>query len=388
MSTLTNIMATRNHSQIYIPPENYVERLLTVSDWFTINGSGSQGFTARGPLVLPHGTVPGWRIRWDVKAGQLIKARIENGPTFTWGGQPYVVAVEDGKIWSDPNNTIYSPGASPILRVYTASPSGGQFLFGKSYDPQRTTHWAFGDLQSTDGISGMYTGAGPSIFPSAIVGYCDPTKVSHFLVGDSIIASSAGFTENAAREAMHSGYSVGAGGDGAGNLVSQGLNRISGMDITWFTHVLHQHAINDTAGGWPGSGNSLLGGWNWAQSYGLKSIQTTCTPWTTSTDSYTTYAGQTPAGNTAIIQSLNSWLRSGAPILNNEAVANGTPNAIYVGHPNHPCDLIVDTGAAIQAPTNPSLAELGTYSGTDGVHPAPYGHLLLKNALVPALQAL
>ena len=86
---------------------------------------------------------------------------------------------------------------------------------------------------------------------------------------------------------------------------------------------------------------SVISCWNvMVNRLGVSGVQSTLTPYSTSSDSYATTANQTignATGNTARV-GFNNWLRNGAPMLNGAyavagSSANGTLRAGATGHP-------------------------------------------------------
>lgn len=86
---------------------------------------------------------------------------------------------------------------------------------------------------------------------------------------------------------------------------------------------------------------NLITIWSYGAQLGQRVFQTTITPYTDSTDGWTTTGNQTShAGNQESIRvSLNTWIRAGAPVTSAASltpVAVGTPGALVAGQPGHP----------------------------------------------------
>ncbi|WP_190824703.1 GDSL-type esterase/lipase family protein [Saccharopolyspora pogona] len=114
---------------------------------------------------------------------------------------------------------------------------------------------------------------------------------------------------------------------------------------------------------------------------------TTITPWTASTDGWSTLAGQSRAnqimggtnGLDGVWGRLRTWFRDGCPI----QVFGRTVRA---GEGEHPLAGIVDVGYAITDPASGWKWKAGLT--TDGMHPTAAGHQLMATALTPYLPAL
>lgn len=365
------------------PTAPMVDRMLTITDRFTGSWSDPRGVTGRGPLKLPHGSPGGFRMRFPALAGQTIRARIEGGPEVTWGGASQVTAGADGPVWSDhvPLNT--APRSAPILRTYTTSTTSGSYATG-SYD-ERVSEWGWGDYYTTPGAWG-YVGYGPMAMPDAVVGPLPASAVSCLLVGDSIVAGARSYVELGARLAPLPGHNVGTGGEGAAGLISTIDAKLAGLEYAWWTHVIHQHAVNDLADtGWA-MGVKRISAWRWAQSKGLRSIQLTCLPASTSSDGWTTAEGQTPRYVPQIVD-LNAWLRDGAPLTAGAPADPGTIGAVRVGHPDHPLDAVWDTATTAYPPGYVDRWRVPGWTG-DGIHPNDAAHAGLAPVAAAYMRSL
>ncbi len=99
---------------------------------------------------------------------------------------------------------------------------------------------------------------------------------------------------------------------GSGNYHRR--NVIEQMQIT---HVLNQDGINDLQGGAALATvqSRAITAWRDRATWGRPQYQSTITPLaTTSSDNWTTVAGQTLHGNAAVRVTYNAWLRDGAPM--------------------------------------------------------------------------
>ena len=117
--------------------------------------------------------------------------------------------------------------------------------------------------------------------------------------------------------------------------------------------------------------------WVQLNSAGLSVWGVTCTPYTTSSDSWATTANQTlylagsGSGGTATGElcrlGYNAWLRAGAPIVGGVAVAVGTAGALTIGVAGHPLAGFIDcAGQAESAPNSGLWSVASVRSVADG----------------------
>lgn len=118
---------------------------------------------------------------------------------------------------------------------------------------------------------------------------------------------------------------------------------------------------------------NLLTLWNIRKTAGQRVIQTTITPNTTSTDSWSTTGNQTvaSAGVEANRVSLNDWIRAGAPIVSGTAVAPGTGGATLAGQAGHPLYGYFEITDNVETARNSGIWK-ANYT-TDGLHPNTTG---------------
>lgn len=158
------------------------------------------------------------------------------------------------------------------------------------------------------------------------------------------------------------------------------------------THMLCQHGLNST-GTDIAAENLVL--WKKLRGLGVQLFCTTLTPFTSSTNGWTTNAGQTAKPT---VVAYNAWVRDGSPIdpTTLAVVATGTPGAIRAGHVDHPLASTVaypggyvDVAAACEAsPTNP-VWDVDGHGGTVmcdglGLHPLSWVHDTLMRPVVEA----
>lgn len=348
------------------------DRVLSIGDWFFSATSGGEGVTSRNALAFPLGAPGGWRARWPVKAGQVLRARIEAGPTLTFAGQAVAAPTSDGHIWSDPITTPVAPGTTLTLRTHAS----GAWMAPTAYD-WRVTGWQFGDAY--DAASLAYAFPGPSVRPDIVVGPSAGPAV--LIVGDSIIAGSGSYLQLGARDAGVPCYGVGTGGEQTATFLASIDAKVSGLEYSMWTHCIHQHGINgaDLAG--------RVAAWQWGRSKGLRNVQTTILPATSSTDGWTTVEGQSQQWFSAAASALNAWLRDGAPLTAGAPADPGTIAAIRAGHPDHPLDAVWDTATTAYAPGYIDRWRVPGWAG-DGVHPTATAHAGLAPVAAAYMRSL
>lgn len=115
----------------------------------------------------------------------------------------------------------------------------------------------------------------------------------------------------------------------------------------------------------------LVTTWKALSGIGLRVIQTTITPVSTSTDSWATVANQTPHANNAARTATNDWIRGGAPIDSSDVpVAVGTPGAKVAGGAGHPLYGYYEVADTVESARNSGKWKATTGAFTsDGTHP-------------------
>jgi hypothetical protein len=353
--------------------------------------------------VAVEGTDP--RISFNNVQGQgaglnaiTYAAAIEVGGVihpFLFLGSENIILAPGESITSDPLTGITVPAGDVHLRIYTEIPlstdkfaqSWGVYLLSANGEgTNRTTTGANLTLTGSGAVPGSNTAGMPALGLSAMVETATaPDALA--LVGDSITEAQ---TDDYQVDPTHSGYGVrGAvaagvpyinyarGGDKA-TLMTEARRAYWFEAVETCTRALCAYAINDLAGARTlaqlQADNISL--WTYLNGQGLTVRQTTCTPYTTSTDSFATTANQTAVmvnGETNRLN-WNAWLRDGAPILDGAAALTGSSAAgtLRAGDTGHPLDGIVDTAATVETSGKWDAGTTG-----DGLHPNPTGHGLM-----------
>lgn len=211
--------------------------------------------------------------------------------------------------------------------------------------------------------------------PAAIVGVVEDETPAVAIVGDSI---SQGYNETyfnsfiaQALDSLKIPYvHFGAGSEQTGQwTVNQNRYHRSPL-LRFCTHVIFENGVNSLNTTWANVESSQRAAWAYFDSLGLPVSQTTLTPQTTSTDTWTTLGGQTDLG---------------APKEPNRTLLNDLIRTL-------PAPL---TGAFEIADTAMTARNSGIWKsdGTankwtnDGTHPSSYGHAQMAAVLAPQIAA-
>jgi lysophospholipase L1-like esterase len=310
-----------------------------------------------------------------------IRASVEIGGVIyrlTFGGKIETVIDPGGMVVTDPLPLEVAAGTKIYSRTYVS----GTTYFGNhvSFFGQNQGGWALGDL-TAPGAAAIADAAGYTYTPFAILGTPSAGKSVQQIIaaGDSIASGQgdasgfAGWTGSGTggfiTRALHGlvGFiNTAVPGDNCANYVANAGHFRRARFIGAATHAICEYGRNDlnlvplaTV-----QANLILA-WKLFARRGVPVFQTTITPQTSSTDGFTTQAGQVAdnAGGTEVNRvTLNNWLRAGAPISSTtgQAVAVGTANAIVAGSPTHPLSVYSAASPVIEVA---DLAESSRNSG-------------------------
>ncbi|MCF3941304.1 hypothetical protein [Gordonia tangerina] len=226
--------------------------------------------------------------------------------------------------------------------------------------------------------------------PAMILGEVATPAPTVAIIGDSIAASQADNADRGfivrALEPLNLGYVwLPQQGETMSmwHTADEGGGRAVGLDHV--SHAICQYGVNDIFN----NGNSLatwqtnaLKLWTALAQRGISVFQTTITPKSSSTDSWATTANQTAAAQTGVRNSVNDWLRAGAPLNPSTlaAVAVGTAGALLAGQPDHPLTGYFEVADQAESARNSGLWKVtGTanYATGDGTHPSGAMHTLM-----------
>jgi len=335
-----------------------------------------------------------------------VKASVDfpSGTLFpvTFGGSDSVEIAPGANVLSDPIGIDIAKGTYFWTRTFVAVNSGEKFPRGAF-----ATHSAFGEghnYSSAGGADVTATGAVPSTganeyvySPAAILGLpVDPGKAVIAVVGDSIVAGTGddqtgwvsrlfGTNYSFQKVAYPSESMVKWGGPGN---KAQTYRRVGLLSQVGVTHVLAEHIVNDLGA----SSVPTLQGygftyWTYLSRAG-KVYATTCTPQSSSTDSWATTGNQavlSPALNEPRRVQWNAWLRDGAPMTAAgaaQAVGATGGTVLRAGQAGHPLAGYIEVADLVEPSRDAGIWKAGYTS--DGTHPNATGAAAIAAAINPA----
>jgi hypothetical protein len=320
-------------------------------------------------------------------AAFTMKAAIEVGGVvrpLTFNGLASVTVGQGGEVFSDPVAIELVAGDFFYVRTYISS--------GTWYPGRIAWTSGMGGWTATTDLTGLSAGSiadntSFTVMPSPHVIVGRSKGASVIVIGDSI-----GY-----------GYGDGAGGGLAGgvhtSVTKNGSQGFIGLACQTVGGLVNLGVSSDTAQKFVTSHfrrgalsrfantaicqygrNDLSNGrtlaqvqadvitiWNKCNLRGLRTLQTTITPVSTSTAGWTTTASQTASGNLTTRNSFNAWLRDGAPMSAGAAVATGTGGAsrcqvlqggtvvAAASGAAHPLYAVADVGSAAETTTTSGI---------------------------------
>lgn len=264
------------------------------------------------PVVIPAGTK--FYILSYVSvpaAGQWTQAFITNHVAIYPGGAPDT--TQTGQTTSAGEGSNIAAGGADVTNPGAAAvPARYGFGFGPSYIVGRT---ARGTAPTCVGISGDSIANGAGDWPN--LGY---------------IIRAFGTTQARMQFSMD--------GELTTTYANPQTRSWRSLFLQYCTHAIFGFGRNDLTAGATLTQiqTRMIAGWTALVEAGIITYQTTVTPYTTSTDVWTTLANQTVHSSETVRVALNTWIRDGAPILAGVAAATGsnavgTLRAGAVGHP-------------------------------------------------------
>ncbi|PPF39984.1 hypothetical protein [Pseudoclavibacter sp. AY1H1] len=293
------------------------------------------------------------------------------------------------------------PAGDFFVRTTMQVPSGGQFA-GPAHEvlsQPRGEAFAAGVNFAHGGTVTPSYGTYP-ILPLEIV--APTTQVSFGVVGDSIAmatgdhlwgasigAMSGGFFERAAMTANVPSRLYGRGGEGF-NVSDDVFTRYNGFP--GLVHLLCEIGTNEMNASVPGGPRvNALAFWNKVKTVnpGIRLWQSTTTPYTSTTDGWTTLAGQTLDPRSVVHPAWNNWLRDGAPISGGAPASTGSSGSIRVGQSGHPLEGIVEIADNLESARNSGKFRVDKGALTaDGIHPNDQGHILMAEPVAAWMASL
>ena len=299
--------------------------------------------------------------------------------TLTWGGQTQVTVPRQEHRTSDPLDESVVLAAGETFHVVWEAPAGARYPSGHMGWDTPTKRIVSGTYPGTPGTMSDTRVSGA---PIGIYGLTDDSAPSIVCMGDSILES--GWMRRAA-------HSVGAAwsdlSQWAEGIPGKGLaGRLDASDPSLYTLGLTEYATNNRSSAPQAVASSLLAHWRSMVAGPVKALgQTTMVPYVagvsaSGSTSLATLDGQV-ATDKAWRDTLNGWLRDGAPLIDGTPALTGGTGAVRAGSAGHPLIGICDIAAATEA-TN-SRGELvwrvdKGQASADGVHPTRVGADLME----------
>ncbi|MDN4173902.1 hypothetical protein QWY28_13155 [Nocardioides sp. SOB77] len=314
----------------------------------------------------------------------------------SFNGADKVVIKPGGFALSDPIPLAATAGQWIYTRTNVSASAGQKWPIGLTASQAVPSNEGNAVGQDSRGavVSNVHSGGGAGYSPVAIVGV--PTGATAFLptvgiLGDSIDYGS-GDGPNDLGWAVRLCVAEGLGyvqaavpGDRANTfLTSPVTTRGRYALLAGCTHVLEGFGVNDSNAGRTTAQIQAdrLRIWTDLHRRGIKVIGRTITPRTTSTDGWTTTAGQAviaTSGQDVVRRDFNAWLRDGAPIdATTKAVTSvgDATNVLRAGDDEHPLDAVWDAAAAVETSPTSGLWKPPERRLTDASWASGSAHLL------------
>jgi hypothetical protein len=322
----------------------------------------------------------------DSSAAVVIKASVEVAGTIyrlTFNGSQTATIDGGGFIQSDPLPLEIAAGTVLYVRTFVSSGTWHYTHYSLVAGGAGGTGGANTDL-TAPGSSAIADSTFSAMFaPAAITGRPLDTSVvaSVLIVGDSIAAGygdAPGTTpyqgRNVTNPQLHGGgfiaralfghyghISIGVTGESGANFITNTghFRRLAFAGNA--TTFICEYGRNDISGGSSLATvqATLISAWQLGSRRGMRVIQTTVTPKTTSTDGWRTTTNQTTAnaGQETVRTGLNDWLRDGAPVTSSSVL---TPIAVgatglRMSQTGHPLFGIWDVADAAESARNSGL---------------------------------
>ncbi|WP_322544406.1 hypothetical protein U2G91_15530 [Rhodococcoides fascians] len=279
---------------------------------------------------------------------------------LTFGGRTTVTIDPGGYAVTDPLPVSLAKGTVIYSRTYVTGTTWQWNMLSFNFSGSLAGGSNAADL-TAPGSGAIAVAPGYFYVPAAVLGR--PNARSPFVsvigVGDSIMA---GQDDGGSYASYGIGDPMiyGAGGyparivHGKGGFINAGLSADTAANFgtiagsvrrlllaTAATHMFCEYGRNDLASGTLATAQAaLIAVWLYGARRGLKVLQPTITPQSSSTDGYTTVAGQAVSDGTIEARriALNTWLRAGAPLNPATLVATavGAAGSVTAGQAGHP----------------------------------------------------
>jgi hypothetical protein len=368
----------------------------------TLSNGTDTGVNAQQTVIFPAG---GGDIRViytniqgtgpiTVSAGMQYPPNQTEPVPFTWNGASSVTIPVNGWAISDPvSNFILNgspvtvpPGSTANINTFISVTSGNKYAM----QLQSGNGQVSGTTQTNQTLTAGFNyggGGGYQVGPAAIVGTPLLTSHSVAVVGDSIfrghlsgsdpdVSGMASLILGGTQSTSHAWANLSQGGE-QGHTFFQNATPFRQI-MKYADSIATNFGVNDLINGGISSLAQFQGfaiNWWWGMAgFGARLIQSTVTPATTSSDNWSTPAGQTPYANFgpgSIRTQFNDWLRAGAPMLNGVAVTAGTSGAIVAGQTGHPLYAYAEVADSVETSRNSGIIITNGTAQTytpDGIH--------------------
>jgi lysophospholipase L1-like esterase len=306
----------------------------------------------------------------------------------TFGGVRSVTLPGGGRVVSDPVAIEVTQGQ--VIAVRTFIPNTGTFYNNRNSNAGLPNSGGF-TVSATDltvlGSAAISDGSTFGWGPTAILGIPNGSAKAFVIQGDSI---SMGLQDGGGIGCYTPNPNLAGGGylmralSGQAGVVQMGLSgdRMQyylvntghfrrAAYIGYARYAVIQYGINDLTGGRTAATlqADLLTQANRNAARGIvKTIITTITPHSSSTDRWTTTLNQTTSTENAARVTHNTWIRDGGPInaITFAPVATGTVGALRFGDVGHPIAGFVDSASFVESSLNSGLWKIPNRVVSDG----------------------
>jgi lysophospholipase L1-like esterase len=388
---------------------------------------GAAGSTTGELLVWSHLLVDGgdnWRLKFLNTYGGgrvaaensiFVRAALEDVNGFphqlTFNGESEAEIVAEGVAVSDPIPLLLRAGWRVRSRTWVRVDTDGDLVpvgvgFSDHYAEGRIADAAASAILDDDLT--LATPGGFYFTPAVLGADFTHATTSVFLYLDSITAGQGDANTDHDQQGWalrglaglvpyvmgaipgDSVYAFTAPPSGAPNAVNDRRQR---MQLTeGCTHALGMAGTNDltTTGVTAVSiKRSLLRLWRGFKIRGMFVIAATITPRTSSTDGWTTLVNQTVGENESVRVAINDWIRDGGPFSVDgsgeeapAAIGSTATGVVRFGETGHPADKYYELADTVESSRNSGKWVVVTGQDmTDGVHPGPYGHPRMAEAV-------
>jgi hypothetical protein len=295
----------------------------------------------------------------------------------TFNGETNVNVAASSQVKSDIINITIPANSTYWIRTFVTNSGGGWpltangLLSGLGGGVLYATTTSFSDLSMGGSIPDSVDSYG-WIGPTAVLGTSETGGLSYGAIGDSIVngigdsPQTFGFAARAFGS-TNASITVGFPGLNAYQFVGTNFNNTWATPTTEYVRhcdvIICEFGINDCSNGQTVSQlqTNLLLIWNYYASRGKRVYQTTITPKTTSTDSWSTVVNQTVDSGNAVRVAVNNWIRGNpAPLTGYIEIADTIESARDSGkwkagycyndglgvHPNSTATTFMATGLA------------------------------------------